>query len=96
MATTIPCILRSLGNKYPFGFTLEDLKEAFLKDGYGPIKASRRVKQVVFSREIIPADDKSEDFITIYNPFHVKNHPELEEVRIKAVKIERDGSVTYL
>lgn len=95
MATTIPCILKSLGNRYPDGFTLDDLKEAFLKDGYGPLKASRRVKQVKFSNEIIPLDDGL-GYVTIYCPYHVKFHPELENVRIKAVKVERDGTVTFL
>lgn len=94
MSTTIPNILRQLGNKYPTGFSLDDLKEALMWDGYGPLKISRRVKQVQFSGEITPQEDGT--FITLYNPYHVKTHPELMEARIRPVKIERDGSVTFL
>lgn len=95
MSTTIPNILRQLGNRYPTGFSLEDLKEALLMDGYGPLKVSRRVKQVQFSGEIIPTDNG--EYVTLYNPYHLRSYPELfADLRIRPVKIERDGSVTYL
>ena len=93
MATTIPCILRALGNKHPTGFTLEDLEEAFILDGYGSEKAIRRVKQVRFSGEITPIEtDEGSFFFTLYNPYHVSQYPELGEIRVKAVKIARDGT----
>lgn len=94
MATTIPCILRALGNRYPTGFTIKDLTEAFVMDGYGSEKAIRRAKQVKFSGEIMPIDTGV--FVTIYNPYHVKLFPELGEVRVRAVKIARDGTPIFL
>ena len=94
MATTIPNRLRALGNKHLSGFTKEELMERFIMEGYNPDKARRRYVQVIASKEIIPADNDS--FITVYSPMHVKMHPELKEIRIRAVKVERDGTLTYL
>ena len=95
MSTTIPVILRQLGNKHPHGFSLDELKEALLWDGYGPEKIAHRVKQVVASHEIIRLGE-NDTYVTVYNPYHVKICPELDEVQIRPVKIERDGSVTLL
>lgn len=97
MATTIPCILRALGNRFPTGFTLKDLEEAFILDGYGSEKAVRRCKQVRLSGEIIPIETEEGSFyFTIYNPYHVLKYPELGEVRVRAVKITRDGTPIVL
>lgn len=95
MSTTIPNILRQLGYQYPAGFTLDDLKEALMWDGYGPEKIARRVKQVIASNEIVRQGDTN-NYVTVYNPFHVKSYEELQELRIRPVKVERDGSITYL
>lgn len=94
MSTTIPNILRALANKCPNGFTPEDLKEAFVRDGYGSEKAQRRTKQVVASGEVQVLNGL---LYTIYSPVHYSAYPDLlGNVRVKAVKIERDGTITYL
>lgn len=95
MSTTIPRILRQLGNQHPTGFSLDELKEALLWDGYGPEKIARRVKQVIASQEIIRAGMNG-TYVTVYNPYHVKTCEELKDVQIRPVKVERDGSITYL
>lgn len=95
MATTIPCILRALGNKNPTGFTTEELIEAFIKDGYGSEKAVRRAKQVQISHEVLRNDEGY--LVTIYNPYHVLNYPDLlKDVEVRAVKIARDGTPVFL
>lgn len=94
MATTIPNVLRALGNEHVSGFTKEELIEKFIKAGYNPEKARRRYLQVVASKEIIPTD--GEGFITIYSHVHMKLYPELKDIHVRAVKVERDGSIVYL
>lgn len=96
MATTIPNVLRALGNEHISGFTKEELIEKFIKAGYNPEKAKRRYLQVVASKEIIPTEGDSNGFITIYSHVHMKLYPELKDVHIRAVKVERDGSIVYL
>lgn len=97
MATTIPCVLRALGNKNPAGFTKADLLAAFINAGYNPEKALRRYTQCVASHQIIPSPEMGSAWITLYCPTHWKNFPDdLADVKIIAAKIERDGTVTYL
>lgn len=94
MCTTIPNILRKLAIKYPSGFGTEDLTEAFIRDGYNPEKARRRVKQVLASGEVQNIDGT---LLTIYSPIHYSVNPDyFAGVRVRPVKIERDGTVTYL
>lgn len=97
MATTIPCILRALGNKNPTGFTKADLLAAFINAGYNPERALRRYTQCIASHQIIPNPEEGHTWISIYCPMHWKNYQkDLEDVQIIAAKIERDGTVTYL
>lgn len=96
MSTTIPCILRALGNKNPDGFTKAELLSEFIVEGYSPDRADRRTKECIASHQIIPAKENGK-WLTLYSPTHWKYYPEeLEDVRVIAVKIERDGSVTVL
>lgn len=108
MATTIPCVLRALGNKNPLGFGKDDILAAFINAGYNPEKAFRRYRQCVASHQIVPiceadaerlglAENQSSDWVTIYCPAHWRTFMDtLADVQIVAVKIERDGTVTYL
>lgn len=94
MCTTIPVILRKLAIKHPSGFDPEDLMEAFIRDGYNPEKARRRLKQVIASGEVQVIDGV---LLTIYSPIHYSICPDkMADVQIKPVRIERDGTVTYL
>lgn len=96
MSTTIPCILRELGDKNPDGFTKSELLAAFVKEGYSADKAARRYKECVASHQITPAPE-DDRWITLYSRLHWSIHPEeLQDVRIIAVKIARDGSVVIL
>ena len=101
MATTIPNVIRSLGNHQPDGFTKAELIAAFIMAGYSPEKAVRRFKQCAASKQIIPvAQDAATNetlWVSIYCPFHWKQHKEeLDQVRIIPVHIERDGTPTFL
>ncbi len=97
MATTVPCVLRALGNKNPLGFNKDDILAAFINAGYNPEKASRRYRQCLASHQIIPCPEEEYGYITLYCPSHWRAYPGvLDEVRIVAAKIERDGTVTYL
>lgn len=102
MATTIPNVIRTLGNKQPDGFTKDELIEELIKAGYGPEKAVRRFKQCAASKQIVPsnmvdAQTNKTLWISIYCQFHWKQYKEiLEPVRIVPVHIERDGSITFL
>lgn len=93
MASTIPNVLRALAIKRPEGFTTDELMEAFIRSGYNPDKARRRTKQVIASGEI---QQWNGVFLTIYSPFHYAINPALADVHIRAVKIDRDGTVNYL
>ena len=101
MATTIPNVIRSLGNKHREGFTKDELIEALIMSGYGCEKASRRFKQCAASHQIIPVatetDTEKTIWASIYCPFHWNEYKkQLEQVKIRAVHIEKDGSVTFL
>lgn len=99
MSTTIPCILRALGTKYPLGFEKSDLLEAMILSGYNSDTAERRWKMMFASNQIITTKSEKAQgaFITLYAPAHWQMFKdELDGVRIRACKVERDGSVTYL
>lgn len=97
MATTVPCVLRALGNRNPTGFTKADILAAFINAGYNPEKASRRYKQCVAAHQIVNTEEGSENWVTLYCPTHWRMYPDLlKDVQVLAVKIERDGTVTYL
>lgn len=101
MSTTIPCILRELGDRNPDGFTKGDLLAAFIREGYSPDRAARRYKECVASNQIVPCPEETPGaeptWITIYSRVHWKFYePTLDEVHIVAVKIARDGSVIVL
>jgi len=74
MATTIPNVIRELGNRHRDGFTRAELIAAFIMAGYGSEKAVRRFKQCSASKQIIPvAEDASTHetlWASIYCPFH--------------------------
>lgn len=97
MATTIPCVLRALGNKNPLGFTKADILAAFIDAGYNPEKAYRRYTQCVASHQIVQNPEMDNTWISLYCPAHWRSYPEaLQDVKIIAAKIERDGTITYL
>lgn len=99
MATTVPCVLRALGNRNPTGFTKADVLAAFINAGYNPEKAFRRYRQCAASHQIVKKseDGSTEEWITPYCPTHLRMYPDdLTDIEILAVKIERDGTVTYL
>lgn len=99
MATTVPCVLRALGNKNPMGFNRADVLAAFINAGYNPEKAFRRYKQCLASHQIVNCPDEGVggEYITLYSPSHWKLYYDaLKDVTVIAVKIERDGSVTEL
>lgn len=95
MSTTIPCILRELGDRNPDGFTKKDLLAAFIKEGYSPDRALRRYRECVASNQIVPTE--GDGWLTLYSRTHWKFHADdLDGVQIIAVKIARDGTVIYL
>ena len=108
MATTIQCVLRALGNRNPLGFGKEDILAAFINAGYNPEKALRRYRQCAASHQIVPinesdaerlnlAENEKTQWVTLYCPAHWRTFIDtLADVQIVAVKIERDGTVTYL
>lgn len=101
MATTVPNVIRELGNRQRLGFTKAELIAAFIMAGYGPEKAVRRFKQCAASKQIIPVADDANTHETlwasIYCPFHWNEYKELlDPVRIVPVHIERDGTPTFL
>ena len=101
MATTIPNVIRTLGNKHRQGFTKDELIEALIMSGYGCEKAIRRFKQCAASHQIVPvADEEGTNktlWASIYCPFHwVEYRNKLKSVKIRPVHIEKDGSVTFL
>lgn len=101
MATTIPNIIRALGYTCPNGFTKYDLIGAFMDAGYGSEKAVRRYKQCLKSNQIVVSPEQPESggpvFISRYSPLHRELYGTyIDSKPIRAVKIERDGSATYL
>ena len=105
MATTIPNVIRALGNAHPDGFTTRDLVMAFMDAGYGPEKAVRRTKVCVKGLLILPhpendpVTEKGEKkrYVSKYCAYHRNLFPEYFDMNpIRAVKIERDGSFTIL
>lgn len=103
MATTIPNVIRELGNRQRFGFTKAELIAAFIMAGYSPEKAVRRFNQCRYSKQIIPVADDADTHETlwasIYCPFHwqqAEYKEKLQQVRIVPVHIARDGTPIFL
>lgn len=102
MATTIPNVIRELGNRHRYGFTKQELVAAFIMAGYGPEKAVRRFAQCRLSKQIIPvaedADTHETLWVSIYCPFHWQGEykEKLDQVRIVPVHIARDGTPIFL
>lgn len=96
MATTIPCVLRDLGNRNPDGFTKAEILIAFVNEGYNPEKAERRYRQIIAANQITQIPD-SNSWVTVYSYVHQKLYTDiLKDIQIRAVKIARDGSIVYL
>lgn len=97
MATTIPNVIRALGNIHPDGFTKNEFIEAFLMAGYGSEKTLRRWKQCVLGNQIVPNPENETLYISRYSPAHMTYYQEyLESQPLRAVHIERDGSAVFL
>lgn len=97
MATTIPNVIRALGNSHPDGFTKNELIEALLMAGYGSEKAVRRWKQCALGNQIVPNPENTKLYISRYSPMHMQFYQEyLEAQPLRAVHIERDGTAVFL
>lgn len=97
MATTIPNVIRALGNRNPMGFTKNDLLEALLMAGYGSEKTMRRWKQCVLGNQIVPSPENGNLYISRYSPAHMQFYAEyLESQPLRPVHIERDGTAVFL